>query len=199
MLDTAKISRAAGVKSVVVSAGYIHIDPLKELCETVDAVKIDLKAFNDKFYKEICSGTLKPVLDTLLTLKQVGVWHEIVDLVVPTLNDTEAEFKDLARWIVDNLGPDVPLHFSRFHPTYQLKNLPYTPLKTLEMARQISMDAGLKYVYIGNIKPDHEANNTYCPKCRRMLIQRYGYGIMKNDVVNGKCKYCGNEIAGVWG
>ena len=198
MLDTARIGRKAGVKSVVISAGYIHIDPLKELCETVDAVKIDLKAFSDKFYKEICKGTLQPVLDTLKTLKEMKVWHEIIDLVVPTLNDTEEEFKSLAKWIVDNLGPDVPLHFSKFHPTYQLKNLPNTPLKTLETARQISMDVGLNYVYIGNVNPDHEGNNTYCPKCHEMLIQRYGYMIIKNDVVNGKCKHCGNEIPGVW-
>ncbi|MFQ6040193.1 MAG: AmmeMemoRadiSam system radical SAM enzyme [Candidatus Poribacteria bacterium] len=198
MLDTAKAGRKAGVKNVVVSAGYIHIDPLKELCENVDAVKIDLKAFRDKFYREICTGTLKPVLDTLVTLKQMKVWHEIVVLVVPTLNDTEEEFRGLATWIMDNLGSDVPLHFSRFHPTYQLKNLPYTPLKTLETARQISMGAGLNYVYIGNVNPDHEGNNTYCPKCHKMLIERYGYIIRRNDVVDGKCKYCGNEIPGVW-
>jgi pyruvate formate lyase activating enzyme len=126
------------------------------------------------------------------------VWHEIVDLVVPTLNDTEEEFKDLAKWTVDNLGPDVPLHFSKFYPTYQLKNLPDTPLKTLETARQISMGAGLNYVYIGNVNPDHEGNNTYCPKCHKMLIERYSYIIRKNDVVNGKCRHCGNKIPGVW-
>ena len=198
MLDTAKVARAANIKNVVVSAGYIQIEPLRELCGTVDAVKIDLKAIRDKFYKEICSGTLKPVLDTLVTLQQMKVWNEIVYLVVPTLNDTEAEFTDLAKWVLDNLGPDVPMHFSRFHPTYQLKNLPYTPLKTLETARHISMDVGLKYVYLGNVSPNHEGNNTYCPRCHELLIKRYGFAVEENNVVKGKCKSCDYEIAGVW-
>jgi len=199
MLDTAKLAKKNGVKNVVISAGYINTEPLKELCETVDAVKIDLKSFRDEFYKNICRGTLKPVLDTLKTLIEMKVWTEIVVLVVPTLNDTEAEFRDLAKWTLDNLGSDMPVHFSRFHPTYQLKNLPRTPLKTLETARNVCRDEGLKYVYLGNVPPNHEGNNTYCPKCNKLLIRRWGlYGIIENNIVNGKCKFCKYPIAGIW-
>ncbi|MFQ6044420.1 MAG: AmmeMemoRadiSam system radical SAM enzyme, partial [Candidatus Poribacteria bacterium] len=198
MLDTSIAAHKAGVKAVVVSAGYLQTEPLKRLCETVDAVKIDLKAYSDKFYREICSGTLQPVLDTLKTLKKVGVWYEIVDLVVPTLNDTEDEFGDLAKWVVDNLGVDVPLHFSRFYPMYQLKNLPPTPMEPLEQARNIAMEAGLRYVYLGNVRPDHEGNNTYCPECGDMAIQRKGFFVVQNNIVEGKCKKCGHEIPGIW-
>ena len=198
MLDTSIAAHKSGVRAVVVSAGYIQTEPLKRLCETVDAIKIDLKAYSDKFYKEICSGTLQPVLDTLKTLKESGVWYEIVDLVVPTLNDTEDEFKNLARWVVDNLGVDVPLHFSRFYPSYQLKNLPPTPMETLEQARYIAMDEGLHYVYLGNVRPDHEGGNTYCPKCKSLVIQRKGLFVVQNNLIDGKCPKCGHEIPGVW-
>jgi pyruvate formate lyase activating enzyme len=198
MLDTSIAAHKADVRAVVVSAGYIQTEPLKRLCETVDAIKIDLKAYSDKFYKEICHGTLQPVLDTLKSLKKTGVWYEVVDLIVPTLNDTEDELKNLARWVVDNLGVDVPLHFSRFYPTYQLKNLPPTPMETLEQARHIAMDEGLHYVYLGNVRPDHEGNNTYCPKCKNLVIQRKGLFVVQNNVVDGKCNKCKNEIPGVW-
>jgi len=198
MYDTARIGRQRGVRSVVVSAGYINQKPLEQLCETVDAIKIDLKAFRDKFYREICSGQLQPVLNTIKTIKRKGIWLEIVDLVVPTLNDTVEEFHDLASWMMDELGPDVPLHFSRFYPMYQLKSLPPTPMGTLEKAREEAMKVGLRYVYLGNIPPTHKANNTYCPNCGRLLIQRMGFFVVKNNVVGGKCKYCGWEIPGVW-
>ena len=198
MLDTAKTCRNAGIRPAVVSAGYIQTEPLQKLCETVDAVKIDLKAFNDKFYREICSGTLQPVLETLKTLQKMGVWYEIVDLIIPTLNDTETEFAELAKWVMDNLGPDIPLHFSRFYATYQLKNLPPTPMNTLESARQIAMETGLNYVYLGNVPYDHEGNNTYCPECQDLLIQRKGLFVVQNNIVEGKCQECGHEIPGVW-
>ncbi|MBM3240258.1 AmmeMemoRadiSam system radical SAM enzyme [Candidatus Poribacteria bacterium] len=198
LLDTSIAAHKADVRAVVVSAGYIQTEPLKRLCETVDAIKIDLKAYNDKFYREICHGTLQPVLDTLKSLKKTGVWYEVVDLVVPTLNDTENELKNLARWVVDNLGVNVPLHFSRFYPTYQLKNLPPTPMETLEQARHIARDEGLHYVYLGNVRPDHEGNNTYCPQCKNLVIQRKGLFVVQNNVVDGKCNKCKNEIPGVW-
>lgn len=198
MYDTARLGRQRGVRNVVVSAGYVNQKPLEQLCETVDAIKIDLKAFRDKFYREICSGQLQPVLNSIKTIKRKGVWLEIVDLVVPTLNDTVEEFHDLASWVMDELGPDVPLHFSRFYPMYQLKSLPPTPMSTLEKAREEAMKVGLRYVYLGNISPTHKANNTYCPNCGELLIQRMGFFVVRNNVVSGKCKYCGWRIPGVW-
>lgn len=198
MLDTAKAGRQSRVRSVVVSAGYIQTEPLKELCEAVDAIKIDLKSFRNDFYKEYIRGELEPILDALRTIKEMDVWLEIVVLVIPTLNDKRKEFEDMANWIIDNLGNEVPLHFSRFHPMYQLKNLPPTPMRTLEMARQVAMDAGIDYVYLGNVQPTHEGNNTYCPKCGKMLIQRQGFFVRKNDIENGRCKYCRHKIPGVW-
>lgn len=198
MYDTSVLARKEGVRNVVVTAGYMQQEPVEKLCETVDAIKIDLKAFRDKFYRDICSGTLQPVLDNLKTIKKKGIWLEIVDLVVPTFNDSVEEFHDLSSWVLDNLGPDVPLHFSRFYPTYQLKNLPPTPMKPLEKAREIALKRGLNYVYLGNVPPDHEGNNTHCPKCGKMLVRRLGFFVTKNDIENGKCKYCGHDIPGVW-
>jgi len=167
VLDSAEAGRAAGVKSVVISGGYIQQDPLKELCRRVDAIKIDLKAFSEKFYKEVVNGELKPVLNALTTIRKSGTWNEVVYLVIPTLNDYDEEFRGLARWIKAELGRDVPLHFSRFHPDYLLKNLPPTPVSTLERAKAICDAEGLQYVYIGNV-PGHPAESTYCPKCRRV-------------------------------
>jgi pyruvate formate lyase activating enzyme len=198
MYDTARLARQKGVRNVIVSAGYMNQRPLEQLCEMVDAIKIDLKAFRDKFYREICSGQLEPVLNAIKTIKQKGVWLEIVDLVVPTLNDSVEEFHDLASWVMDELGPDVPLHFSRFYPMYQLKNLPPTPIATLEKAREEAMKVGLRYVYLGNVNPTHEGNNTFCPNCSRLLIRRMGFFVIKNDVVSGKCRYCDWEVPGVW-
>lgn len=197
MLDNCKEAKKSGMKSVVVSAGYLQKEPLKKLCQFADAIKIDLKAFTDKFYTEICSATLKPVLDNLKTLKESDVWFEVVDLIVPTLNDSEEEFKELVLWVRENLGVDVPLHFSRFYPSYQLKNLPLTPLETVEKARQIGLNEGLNYVYIGNV-PGHPGESTYCPNCKQIVIQRFGFKILRNDIVDGKCKKCGHEIPGVW-
>jgi pyruvate formate lyase activating enzyme len=198
MMDTAPAGHEQGVKSVVVTGGYIEQEPLKKLCAAVDAIKVDLKAFSEKFYKEVVNGELKPVLDTLVTLQKLGRWSEIVYLVVPTLNDGEAEFKALARWIKSDLGVDVPLHFSRFHPEYLLKNLPPTPLETLERAKAIADAEGLHYVYIGNV-PGHPAEKTYCPKCRRVVVDRTGYTVGGVHIRKGRCQYCQQPIAGVWG
>lgn len=197
MLDTAKLGQENDIKSVVVSAGYINPEPLKLLCEHVDAVKIDLKSLRDDFYGDICSGELQPVLDSLKILRDAGVWCEIVYLVVTSLNDSERELKDTAQWVYDNLGPDVPLHFSRFYPIYQLSNLSPTEPERLKTARDMAMDIGLNYVYIGNVAGD-PGENTYCPKCGKKLITRERYFIRRNDLVNGKCKWCGEGIPGVW-
>jgi pyruvate formate lyase activating enzyme len=197
MLDVAKLGREAGIKSVVISAGLINPEPLKLLCEHVDAVKIDLKSLRNKFYNDICGGELQPVLNALKILRDSGVWTEIVYLVVPSLNDSDEELRDTARWVYENLGPDVPLHFSRFYPIYQLWNLPPTESKRLTTAREMAMDVGLNYVYIGNVSGD-PGENTYCPKCGNMLIGRVRYFIRQNHLVNGACKWCGEKIPGVW-
>jgi len=195
--DAADAGRTLGIKSVVVSGGYIQQDPLKKLCHGVDAIKIDLKAFSEKYYKEIVNGELKPVLDALVTIHKLGVWNEIVYLVIPTLNDSDAEFRALTQWIKSNLGVDVPLHFTRFHPEYLLKNLPPTPLETLERAKAIADAEGLHYVYLGNI-PGHPAENTYCPKCKHVVIERIGFTIKGTHLRKGKCEYCQQVIPGIW-
>jgi pyruvate formate lyase activating enzyme len=197
VLDCAQAARAAGVRSAVVSGGYIQADPLKKLCGQVDAIKIDLKAYSEKFYKEVVNGELKPVLEAILTIHKAGVWNEIVYLVVPTLNDGDAEFQGLARWVKSALGPDVPLHFSRFHPEYLLKNLPPTPVETLERAKAIADAEGLHYVYIGNV-PGHPAESTYCPHCRKKVVDRTGYTIAGIYIRHGKCQFCHTPIPGVW-
>ncbi len=198
MAATADAGHAAGVKSVVVSGGYIQPDPLRKLCRHVDAIKIDLKAFSPKFYREIVNGEIKPVLDTLVTLRAEKMWCEVVYLVVPGLNDSDAEFHALAKWVRENLGLDVPLHFSRFHPEYLLKNLPPTPLATLERAKAAADAEGLHYVYLGNV-PGHPAENTYCPKCKKAVVERAGFTVNALNIQRGRCKFCREPIAGVWG
>ena len=196
MYDTAIIAKKKGVRNTMHSCGYMKEKPLRKLSKYMDAADIDLKAFTEDFYARICSGSLKPVLDSLVVLKEEGVWLEITNLVIPTLNDDTKKIKEMCLWIRKNLGPDVPIHFSRFFPHYKLKNLPPTPLKTLTDARDIAMNAGLRYVYIGNIR--HEGENTFCPKCKKMLIERAGYMVKQNNVSKGTCSFCGTPIAGVW-
>jgi pyruvate formate lyase activating enzyme len=197
MYDTARLGRYQGVGSVMISNGYIKEEPLSELCKYLTGVKIDLKAFTEKFYRETCSGELKPVLDTLERLKKIGIWFEIVVLIVPTLNDSEKEIREMSRWIKEKLGGNVPVHFTRFHPMYKIKNLPPTPVSTLERARKIAQEAGIHYVYIGNV-PGHEGEHTYCPSCKKIVIKRTGFFILENHVKGGKCSFCNYPIPGVW-
>ncbi len=196
MYDTAVIARNRKVRNTVHSCGYINEKPLRKLSKYLDAAAIDLKAFTEDFYERICNGSLKPVLASLAVLKEEGVWLEITNLVIPTLNDDLKKINEMSGWIVKNLGPEVPIHFSRFIPHYKLTNLPPTPLETLSEARKTAMDAGLKFVYIGNIR--HEGENTFCPKCRKLLIERQAYTIVQNNVSRGKCKFCNTAVAGVW-
>ena len=196
MYDTSVIARKQGIKNTMHSCGYIKDKPLRKLCKYMDAADIDLKAFTEDFYARTCGGSLKPVLNSLALLKEEGVWVEITNLVIPTLNDDSKNIREMSRWIVRNLGTDVPLHFSRFFPNYKLTNLPPTPLETLTEARKTAMDAGLKFVYIGNIR--HEGESTFCPKCKKLLIERAGYYVKENNVSLGKCKFCGAHISGVW-
>jgi len=197
MTDTAAAGRKEGIASVVVTGGYIQQEPLVKLCAAVDAIKVDLKAFSESYYRDVVNGELKPVLDALVTMVEAGTWTEIVYLVVPTLNDGEEEFTGLARWIKANLGGDVPVHFTRFHPQYLLKNLPPTPVTTLERAKAIADAEGLRYVYVGNV-PGHPAEKTYCPGCGTVVVDRLGYTVRNVAVTNGKCKQCGHGVAGVW-
>jgi pyruvate formate lyase activating enzyme len=197
VIDCARAARDRGIGSVVVSNGYISKTPLRDLCGVVTAVKVDLKAFTQKFYGEVCEGRLQPVLDTLKRLADSGVWYEVVVLLIPTLNDGGDEIKGMTGWIAENLGPDVPLHFTRFHPTYRLTHLPPTPPETLKRARDIALAAGLHYVYTGNT-PGQSGENTFCPSCGAVVIKRYGFYLASFDLVAGACSACGARIPGVW-
>ena len=198
MEDTAIAGRKMGVKSVVISAGYIAEEPLAQLCQSVDAIKIDLKAFSETYYKDIVNGELKPVLNSLETILKHDMWTEIVYLVVPTLNDSDQELTALSKWVKTNLGADVPVHFTRFHPYYLIKNLPPTPVKTLDRAWEIAHAEGLNYVYVGNV-PGHPAENTKCPKCGQTVVTRNGFFIGNINIKDGRCANCSYEIAGKWG
>jgi len=195
-LDCAMRAREAGLKNVIVTAGYLNEDPLKKLYPYIDGAKIDIKSMSDQFYREICDASLGPVLNACVLAREAGVLLEPTNLVIPTLNDRDSDFRKLARWIVSNLGAETPLHFSRFFPQYQMQNLPPTPAETLVRARDIARDEGLCYVYIGNLSLPG-AENTYCPACGRLLVERHGYTVTQNAVSNGKCP-CGKDIAGIW-
>ncbi len=197
MYDTARLGHEKDIKSVMITGGYIEKEPLRDLLTHLDAVKVDLKAIREQYYKDIVDAELGPVLEALVEIKKAGVWLEIVYLVVPTLNDSDAEFKDLAVWIKTNLGTDTPVHFTRFHPQYLLKNLPPTPQKTLEKACEIARSEGLEYVYLGNV-PGHPAESTRCPDCGKLLIERYGYRILQNRLKKNSCPDCGKLIPGLF-
>ena len=197
VLDIARLAKQRGLKNVLVSAGYINREPLIKLAPYFDVIKIDLKGFNEQFYRKVVGGDLKYVLAALKELHRLGVLTEVVNLVVPSLNDDMGEIAGMCKWIHDNMGTDTPLFFSRFTPQYKLGNLPATPIETLEKARKIAMDAGLRYVYIGNV-PGHPGESTYCPSCGKMLVHRYGYAILENNIKKGRCVFCGKEIPGIW-
>lgn len=197
MHEVAAAARAAGVGSVMISNGFMNEEPLRELCTKLTAVKIDLKAFTDKFYREVCAGELEAVLATLTRLKAIGIWFEIVNLLIPTLNDDPQDLRRMCEWIKANLGPEVPVHFTRFHPLYQLQTLPPTPLKSLETARGIALESGLQYAYVGNVF-GHPGESTYCPSCKKVVIGRVGHEITENNLNEGTCKFCRRPIAGIF-
>ena len=196
-LDTSKLARSINVKNILVTAAYINEEPLKQLLEYTDAANIDLKGITDDFYRQICDATLRPVQNAIVLTKAAGVHLEITNLIIPTLNDKPEQIRQLVRWIRDNLGTDTPLHFSRFFPLYKLVHLAPTSPQTLEQARQIALEEGIEYVYIGNIA-SKEGQNTYCPKCKKLLIERSGYTILQNRLRDGTCGDCGKKIYGVW-
>jgi len=199
MYDTAKLAKEKGLKNVMVTAGYINPEPLRQLLKYMDIVKVDLKGFNEKFYSDYVGGDIERVKETLLVLKEEKVFFEIVNLIVPTLNDNEKDIHKMILWIKNNLGKNAPIFFSKFSPNYKLKNVPVTSLETLEKAREIAIKEGLNFVYIGNLS-GHPGESTYCPKCKKILIKRHGYAIL-GDLLSpnhGKCPYCGTKIPGIW-
>ncbi len=197
MLETARLARREGIRNIMHSNGYINEAPLRALAKCLDGANIDLKGFSEDYYARLTEGSLGPVLNSLKILKEEGVHIEITTLILSGFNDEEADIRKMCLWIKDNLGPDTPLHFSRFFPMYKLTNLDPTPVASLERARNIALACGLHYVYIGNI-PHEEAENTYCPRCKRIVVERKGYFIVHNNLKDGKCGFCAEKIAGVW-
>ena len=197
LLDVAVEGNRRGIRTTMISSGYMDRQPMIDLCRVLAAIKIDLKSMRDSFYQSNCEGSLRPVLDSIELVKNQGVWLEIVYLVIPTLNDSEQEIKDLAGWVKANVGVDVPLHFSRFHPAYRLTKLPPTPYETLDRCHKIARAEGLHYVYVGNL-PGIRAQDTVCPKCGRELIRRQHFRIAENHVKRGRCEFCEQAIPGIW-
>ena len=195
--ETAALASKDGIKNIFVTNGYMTEEALKTIQPYLDAANVDLKSFQEKFYKEICGSRLKPVLENLKLMREMGIWVEITTLVIPTLNDSDKEFEEIAQFIV-SLGPEVPWHISAFYPTYKMLNLPRTPASLLHRAREIGIKAGLRYVYCGNI-PGEEGEDTFCPQCGRKVIERVGFWVVKNDVVKGECLHCHTKIDGIWG
>ncbi len=198
-IDTAKACRDRGIKSVAVTAGYMCAEPAREFYQHMDAVNVDLKAFTQDFYHDICGGHLQTVLDTLLHLKhETDVWFEITTLLIPGENDSEAELDELTNWVVERLGPDVPLHFTAFHPDWKMQDRPPTPPSTLSRARDIAIKNGVRYAYTGNVH-DPRGGSTYCHHCGELLIGRDWYVLSQwNLTEDGCCRFCGTHCAGVF-
>jgi len=194
--DTAEIASSKGIKNVFVSNGYMTQQCLEDIYPHLHAANVDLKAFSDKFYKEMCKARLQPVLDTISTMKRQGVWVEVTTLIIPGKNDSPEELRDIAELLVQ-LDPGIPWHVSRFHPTYMLTDVPPTPPQSVRMARDIGYKAGLKYVYTGNL-PGDEGENTKCHNCGAPLIDRFGFYVKNNRIENNTCPTCGQLVPGVW-
>ena len=197
LADIASQAKKLKLRNVLVSCGFMNSEPLKEMCSLLDAIKIDLKGYSPDFYRNVCNAELQPVLNSILQVAKSSVHLEIVNLVVPTLNDSNKMMTGLVDWIAGEIGPDVPIHFTRFHPDYRLLNLSPTPVATLERFRDYAFDRGLHYPYVGNV-PGHEGNNTLCPRCHKTIIKRRSFFLEEMNIQNGCCKFCGEKIAGVW-
>jgi len=194
--ETAVLASQEGIRNVFITNGYMTEEALKTIQPYLDGANVDLKSSQEKVYKEVCGARLKPVLESLKLMKELGIWVEITTLVIPTLNDSDREFEEIARFIL-SLGAEVPWHLSAFYPTYKILNLPRTPAATLHRAREIGMKAGLRYVYCGNI-PGQGGEDTFCPHCGRSVIERMGFRVVKNDVAGGECQHCHAKIEGIW-
>ena len=194
-LDTAVLAQKEGIKNVFVSNGYMSPETVQQIAPHLDAINIDIKAFTDKFYRDICGARLNPVLETIQLMKELDVWLEVTTLIIPGLNDGEQELRDIARY-VKSIGPNIPWHVSQFYPAYKLLDRPPTSVATLRRAREIGMEEGLRYVYEGNVLGEG-GENTYCYACGAILIERYGLELMQNRLQDGKCPECGTKIDGV--
>ncbi|MGB3082297.1 MAG: AmmeMemoRadiSam system radical SAM enzyme [Candidatus Omnitrophota bacterium] len=197
MMEASRLAKEKGIYNVMVTGGKINPEPARELGKYVDAANFDLKGFDKKFLRENCAQDLDKILQALTIMKQEGIWVEVTNLIVPTLNDNMNDIRRMVKWLKSNLGPDTPLHFSRFWPQYKLRSLYPTPVETLKRARDIAREEGIHYVYIGNV-PEIGVESTVCPKCKKVVIKRLGYSVLENNVVDGKCKFCGNKIPGIW-
>ena len=195
--DIAAIARKSNIRNVWKSNGYINEEPLRKLCKVMDAANIDLKSFDDDTYRRLGKGKLAPILRTLKVFKEEGVWLEITNLVIPSWTDNLDTIKRMCEWLAENGLGECPLHFSRFNPLYKLTQLPLTPVPTLEKAREIAIQSGIQYVYIGNV-PAHEGENTFCHKCGKMILERRGFQIIKNNLEKGRCRFCMTRVPGVW-
>lgn len=196
-LDTSILAHERKIRNVLKSCGYVNELPLRKLSKHLDAANIDLKSFEESIYRNLSQGHLAPILNTLKTLKEEGVWLEITNLVIPSWTDDLDMIKRMSEWLCENGLSDCPLHFSRFIPLYKLTQLPVTPVSTLERARDIALRAGVKFVYLGNV-PGNPAENTYCPKCKEMIVERKGFTILANHIVGNTCAFCHEPIPGVW-
>ena len=195
-LDTSRIATEKGLKNVFVTNGYMTDKCLKEIYPDLHAANVDLKSFKNQFYKDLCGARLEPVLKTIETMKSMNIWVEVTTLIIPGYNDSEAELKEIAKFLV-SLDSHIPWHVTRFYPTYKLTTPSPTPVETLRKAREIGLSQGLKYVYTGNI-PGDKGENTYCPNCNKILIERHGFYIHRFELKNGMCPHCNTEIKGIW-
>lgn len=194
--DVARLAEPKGIKNVFVSNGYMGKESLDTIKPYLHAANIDLKAFTEKFYRETCGAKLKPVLENLKAIKEMGVWLEITTLIIPTLNDSDQELRDIANFIKNELGPETPWHVSRFYPTYKMTDIRPTAVQTVLRARDIGLDAGLYYVYSGNI-PGQGGESTFCYNCKTLLIDRVGFTVTQTELKQGKCPKCDAQVYGV--
>ena len=195
-LETAQLAKQHGLKNVFVSNGYTSPEASRALAPVLDANNIDLKSFNDRFYREICGARLQPVLDTIALQKKLGVWIEVTTLLIPGLNDSDDELREIASFLA-NISPEIPWHVTRFHPTFELTDRPPTPAATLRRAREIGLAQGLQYVYTGNL-PGEQGENTYCPACQTCVVERSGFFRVQTRLREGHCTACGALLAGIW-
>jgi pyruvate formate lyase activating enzyme len=197
MLETAILAKQSGIKTVMISNGYINNIPLLEISKYLDAANIDLKCFDEYIYKKLTGGKLNSILETIKTLKEKGVWLEITNLIIPQWTDNLSSIREMCKWLFKNNLSEVPLHFSRFYPTYKLIDIPHTNPETINSAIEIAKEEGLKYVYTGNIANENN-EDTFCTFCNKLLVKRSGFSVIENYILSGKCKYCNNEVKGIW-
>ena len=197
MYDIAETGAAKGLNTIFHTNGGMQPEPMKTLLRHMRGVTVDLKGFTADYYRNMSFAQMTPVLETLKLIRQQGKWLEIVNLIVPTMNDDMSNIREMCEWVMSNLGPDVPVHFTRFFPAYKMNHLPPTPIKTLEEAIRIAVVAGIRYVYIGNV-PGHKYNSTYCPECKKKIISRTHFVVHQVDIQDSKCRFCGHQIPGLW-